>query len=58
MCNAVTFVGSFSAFVICVIGPIAAKVAIARRCGVFDGFVLALVVVMAVGGTIAAFLDA
>ncbi|KAJ7886654.1 transmembrane amino acid transporter protein-domain-containing protein, partial [Mycena leptocephala] len=54
----ITFVGSFSAFVICVIGPIAAKVAIARRCGVFDGFVLALVVVMAVGGTIAAFLDA
>ncbi|KAJ7886674.1 transmembrane amino acid transporter protein-domain-containing protein [Mycena leptocephala] len=55
---AMAFLGSFSAFVLCVIGPIAAKVAIERRCGVFDGFVMVLAVVMAVWGTGAAFLDA
>ncbi|KAJ7657800.1 transmembrane amino acid transporter protein-domain-containing protein [Mycena polygramma] len=55
---AMAFLGSFSAFVLCVIGPIAAKVAIERRCGVFDGCVMALAVVMGVWGTGAAFLDA
>ncbi|KAJ7468733.1 transmembrane amino acid transporter protein-domain-containing protein [Mycena latifolia] len=55
---AMAFLGSFSAFVLCVIGPIAAKVAINGRCGVFDGFVMALAVVMGVWGTGAAFLDA
>ncbi|KAJ7085371.1 transmembrane amino acid transporter protein-domain-containing protein [Mycena belliarum] len=55
---AMAFLGSFSAFVLCVIGPIAAKVAINGRCGVFDGCVMALAVVMAVWGTGAAFLDA
>lgn len=52
------FLGSFSAFVLCVIGPIAAKVAIEGRCGFFDGFVMVLAIVMAVWGTGAAFLDA
>ncbi|KAJ7157928.1 transmembrane amino acid transporter protein-domain-containing protein [Mycena crocata] len=55
---AMAFLGSFSAFVLCVIGPIAAKVALNGRCGFFDGFVMALAVVMAVWGTGAAFLDA
>ncbi|KAJ6501847.1 transmembrane amino acid transporter protein-domain-containing protein, partial [Mycena vulgaris] len=55
---AMAFLGSFSAFVLCVIGPIAAKVAINGRCGVFDGVVMALAVVMGVWGTGAAFLDA
>jgi vesicular inhibitory amino acid transporter len=54
----VAFLGSFSAFVLCVIGPIAAKVALERRCGVFDACVVALAVVMGVWGTGAAFLDA
>ncbi|KAJ6502783.1 transmembrane amino acid transporter protein-domain-containing protein [Mycena vitilis] len=55
---AMAFMGSFSAFVLCVIGPIAAKVALERRCGVFDGLVIIMAVVMAVWGTGAAFLDA
>ncbi|KAJ7762013.1 transmembrane amino acid transporter protein-domain-containing protein [Mycena maculata] len=55
---AMAFLGSFSAFVLCVIGPIAAKVAINGRCGVFDGFVMAVAVIMAVWGTGAAFLEA
>ncbi|KAF7345032.1 Aa-trans domain-containing protein [Mycena venus] len=55
---AMAFLGSFSAFVLCVIGPIAAKVALERRCGVFDGFVMVLALVMGVWGTGAAFLDA
>ncbi|KAJ6615354.1 transmembrane amino acid transporter protein-domain-containing protein [Mycena sp. CBHHK59/15] len=55
---AMAFLGSFSAFVLCVIGPISAKVAIEGRCGVFDGLVLALAVVMGVWGTGAAFLGA
>ncbi|KAJ7500945.1 transmembrane amino acid transporter protein-domain-containing protein [Mycena galericulata] len=55
---AMAFLGSFSAFVLCVIGPIAAKVALERRCGVFDGVVMVLAIVMAVWGTGAAFLEA
>ncbi|KAJ7145708.1 transmembrane amino acid transporter protein-domain-containing protein [Mycena epipterygia] len=55
---AMAFLGSFSAFVLCVIGPIAAKVAINGRCGFFDGFVVILAVIMGVWGTGAAFLDA
>lgn len=52
------FLGSFSAFLLCVIGPIGAKVAIAGRCGLFDGAVLFIAVVMAVWGTGAAFMSA
>lgn len=48
------FLGSFSAFLICVIGPVSAKVALAGRCGVWDGLLLAVAVVMAVWGTGAA----
>ncbi|KAF7316812.1 Aa-trans domain-containing protein [Mycena chlorophos] len=55
---AMAFLGSFSAFVLCVIGPIAAKIALNGRCGVFDGVVGVLAVVMAVWGTYAAFLEA
>jgi vesicular inhibitory amino acid transporter len=49
------FLGSFSAFIICIIGPISAKVALTGRCGLFDAFVLFLGCVMAVWGTVAAF---
>ncbi|KAJ7743332.1 transmembrane amino acid transporter protein-domain-containing protein [Mycena metata] len=55
---AMAFLGSFSAFVLCVIGPIAGKIALERKCGVFDGFVLVLAIVMAIWGTGAAFADA
>jgi len=50
------FLGSFSAFLICIIGPISAKIAMERKCGVFDGLVVVVAVVMAVWGTVAAFL--
>ncbi|KAJ7619383.1 transmembrane amino acid transporter protein-domain-containing protein [Roridomyces roridus] len=55
---AMAFLGSFSAFVLCVIGPVAAKVAINGRCGMLDGLLMAVAVVMAVWGTWAAFLEA
>lgn len=50
------FLGSFSAFIICIIGPIGAKIAIEKRCSFFDGLVLAIGIVMAVWGTVVAFL--
>jgi len=49
------FLGSFSAFVLCVIGPVCAKVAIERKCAWYDGVLLILAVVMAAWGTAAAF---
>ncbi|KAJ3719715.1 transmembrane amino acid transporter protein-domain-containing protein [Lentinula raphanica] len=52
------FLGSFSAFIICIIGPVAAKVAIERKCNVLDGLILGLGIVMACWGTVAAFLIA
>ncbi|KAF7312363.1 Aa-trans domain-containing protein [Mycena indigotica] len=55
---AMAFLGSFSAFVLCVIGPIAAKIALTGRLTVFDGVVGACAVVMGVWGTYAAFWEA
>ncbi|KAK6977041.1 aa-trans domain-containing protein [Favolaschia claudopus] len=55
---AMAFLGSFSAFVLCVIGPVAAKIALERRCGLFDGVLMAVAVVMAAWGTVAAFREA
>lgn len=52
------FLGSFSAFVLCVIGPVSAKVALAGRCGPFDALLLGLGVVCAVWGTVSAFASA
>jgi vesicular inhibitory amino acid transporter len=49
------FLGSFSAFILCVIGPISAKVMLAGRCGVFDAVVLTLGIIKAIWGTAAAF---
>ncbi|KAG9100534.1 hypothetical protein FRC06_004039 [Ceratobasidium sp. 370] len=49
------FLGAFSAFMLCVIGPICAKAALARRIGVVDGVLLAIAVVMAAAGTWVAF---
>ncbi|KAI5122591.1 hypothetical protein M0805_004807 [Coniferiporia weirii] len=49
------FVGSFSAFVLCVIGPIAAKIALMGKCGTGDAVLLAVATIMATWGTVAAF---
>jgi vesicular inhibitory amino acid transporter len=49
------FLGSFSAFMICVIGPISAKIALEGRCGLVDVSLLAIAIVMATWGTLAAF---
>lgn len=48
------FLGSFSAFLICVIGPVAAKVALAGRSGIWDALLLMIAVGMAAWGTGAA----
>ncbi|SJL16032.1 uncharacterized protein ARMOST_19547 [Armillaria ostoyae] len=48
--------GSFSAFLIVVICPIGAKMAITRTCGCFDVLVLAISFLMGTWGTITAFL--
>jgi vesicular inhibitory amino acid transporter len=52
----VAFLGSFSAFAICVIGPIAAKIALEGAWTVFDAIMLVLAVVMASWGTLVAFM--
>lgn len=49
------FLGSFSAFMLCVIGPISAKSAMLGRWGVWDIILLVIATVMAAWGTIAAF---
>lgn len=50
------FLGSFSAFMLCVIGPILAKATLAGRCSIFDATVVALGAIMAIWGMTAAFL--
>jgi len=52
------FLGSFSAFVLCVIGPIMAKVAVDGRCSGLDALLLAVSISMAASGTYAAFFAA
>jgi len=49
------FLGSFSAFVICVIGPISAKIAMTGRCQWYDAVLLGVSALMAVWGTFSAF---
>lgn len=49
------FLGSFSAFMLCVIGPVLAKSALAGRWGFLDIVLLIIAVVMAAWGTFAAF---
>ncbi|KAH8120132.1 transmembrane amino acid transporter protein-domain-containing protein [Phellopilus nigrolimitatus] len=49
------FLGSFSAFMLCVIGPVSAKIVLAGKCGWGDAALLAVATIMAVWGTIAAF---
>ena len=50
------FLGSFSAFLLCVIGPISAKIALTNACSFLDAFMLVAGVVMAAWGTATAFL--
>jgi len=50
------FVGSFSAFMISIVGPVVAKVMIDKRCGWFDALIIIVGTIMAVWGTITAFL--
>lgn len=49
------FLGSFSAFMLCVIGPVSAKIALQKKCGIWDAILLAIAVVMAIWGTVSAF---
>jgi len=50
------FLGAFSAFLLCILGPIGAKVAIEGRCGAIDAILLGVVFVMMVWGTVASFM--
>ncbi|KAF5337361.1 hypothetical protein D9611_003336 [Ephemerocybe angulata] len=52
------FLGSFSAFMLAIVGPILAKVMIDRKCSWFDGIVMALGIGTAIWGTGAAFWSA
>ncbi|RXW18225.1 hypothetical protein EST38_g7607 [Candolleomyces aberdarensis] len=52
------FLGSFTAFMLSIVGPILAKVLIEGRCGFFDGMLVFLGIGMAVWGTLAAFWSA
>jgi len=51
------FLGSFSAFSLSIVGPIAAKVKLEGTCGLFDDAVMFIGSAMAIWGTIAAFLS-
>jgi vesicular inhibitory amino acid transporter len=53
--SVMAFLGSFSAFMLCVIGPVSAKSALAGRWSVWDVLLLIVAVIMAVWGTVAAF---
>jgi vesicular inhibitory amino acid transporter len=50
--------GSFSVFMLCVIGPIAAKTTIQRKVTIIDAVILMVSILMAVWGTVAAFRSA
>ncbi|KAJ7042541.1 transmembrane amino acid transporter protein-domain-containing protein [Mycena alexandri] len=50
------FVGCSSAFILCVIGPLAANASMSGRCGILDGLIMVSALVMAVWGTVALFL--
>ncbi|KAG2368254.1 transmembrane amino acid transporter protein-domain-containing protein [Suillus spraguei] len=49
------FIGAFSAFMLCVIGPISAKISLEGRYSFTDVLLLVMAVVMATWGTLAAF---
>lgn len=49
------FLGAFTSFLLCIIGPVSAKAALTGRCTFWDGCLIAGGVVMATWGTIASF---
>ena len=49
------FLGSFSAFMLGIIGPVSAKIVVYRKCTVVDALCLAGSIIMAVWGTLAVF---
>lgn len=49
------FLGAFTSFLLCVIGPISAKMALTGECKFWDIVLLCLAVIMAAWGTFAAF---
>jgi solute carrier family 32 (vesicular inhibitory amino acid transporter) len=51
------FLGSFSAFMLCVIYPVCSKIALEKRVGLWDVILLVMAIVMAAWGTGAAFLS-
>jgi solute carrier family 32 (vesicular inhibitory amino acid transporter) len=52
------FLGSFSAFMLAVVGPVLANIMLVGRCSFMDGFIVFLGAAMAVWGTAAAFYSA
>jgi vesicular inhibitory amino acid transporter len=54
--STMAFLGSFSAFMISIVGPVLAKVMIDKRCGHFDGLIIVVGTIMAIWGTIATFI--
>ncbi|GLB36321.1 putative transmembrane amino acid transporter protein [Lyophyllum shimeji] len=53
--SVMAFLGAFAAFMLCVIGPISAKIRLDRHCGLLDGIFLASGIIMAIWGTVATF---
>ncbi|KAF8213380.1 transmembrane amino acid transporter protein-domain-containing protein [Mycena galopus ATCC 62051] len=50
------FLGCSSAFMLCIIGPVAANASISGRCGIVEWAMMALALLMTVWGTVALFL--
>ncbi|KAF9478044.1 hypothetical protein BDN70DRAFT_809596 [Pholiota conissans] len=53
--SVMAILGSFSAFMLSIVGPVLAKVMIERHCSIFDGVIIVIGIVMAAWGTLAAF---
>jgi vesicular inhibitory amino acid transporter len=53
--SVMAFLGSFSAFMLCVIGPVLAKSVLKGRLGGWDALLLVVAIVMTVWGTFTAF---
>jgi len=51
------FLGSFSAFMLSIVGPVTAKVMIEGRGSLYDWMIIVIGVVMAIWGTISAFMS-
>jgi vesicular inhibitory amino acid transporter len=53
--STMAFLGSFAAFTICIIGPIAVQIALTGKRSLMDMWILVIIGVMAIWGTAAAF---